>query len=78
MNMPAELKQAVSQGLPVELTDGTNRYMVIPAEMYERLIATLDFGEHTEAERRAQLQAMGRAAGWEEPEAAVFDNLEPQ
>jgi hypothetical protein len=78
MNMPSELKEAVAQGLPVELTDGPNRYMVVQAEVYERLMATLDFSELTADEKRAQLQAMGRAAGWEDPEAAVFDDLEPQ
>jgi hypothetical protein len=78
MNMPSELKKAVAQGLPVELTDGGERYMVIRAELYERLMATLDFGELSETERKARLQAMGRAAGWEDAAASAFDELEPQ
>ncbi len=78
MNLPSELRDAVAQGLPVELTDGPNRYMVVRAEVYEKLMATLDFGEFTPEEKKAQLQLMGRAAGWEEPGASVFDNLEPQ
>lgn len=79
MHMPSELKQAVakSEGQPVEVTDGPDRYVLIKAEMYERLMATLDFSELTPDDKKAQLQAMGRAAGWEEPEAAVFDDLKP-
>ncbi len=78
MNMPTELKLAVSHGLPVELTDGEDRYLIVRAETYERLLATLDLSEPTSEERRAHIQSMGRAAGWEDPEAAIFDDLEPQ
>jgi hypothetical protein len=78
MNMPSELKQAVSRGLPVELTDGTERYLVIRSEMYERLMATLDLSEPDESQRKAQLQAMGRAAGWEDPAMDGCNDLDPR
>ncbi len=77
-----EQKQAIeqAQGVPIEVLDPAQNatYFLVPAVMFERLIATLDLGEPSEAERIAQLQAFGRAAGWEDPEAAVFDNLKPQ
>lgn len=79
MNMPSELKQAVAQaeGKPVEVVDGAERYVLIRAEMFERLKAVLDLSEPGAEERKALLQAWGKRAGWEEPEAAVFDDLKP-
>lgn len=54
---------------PVELFDPeTNQqFVLIRAEMYERLKSALDLSEPTEAERLGLLQHMGRAAGWEDP-----------
>jgi hypothetical protein len=79
MNMPSELKQAVVQaeGRPVEVVDGADRYILIKAEMYERLMGVLDLSEPGPEEKMALLQAWGKRAGWEEPEAAVFDDLKP-
>lgn len=76
-----ELRQAIAASSgPVELVDPLNNehYFVVNAAMYERLIATLELGEQSDDERKAQIQAFGRAAGWEDPESAIFDNLEPQ
>ena len=78
MNLPSELKEAVAHGLPVELTDGPNRYLVIRAEMYERLLGVLDLSEHTSEEKQFLLQQWGEASGWEEPSDSVFDSLEPK
>jgi hypothetical protein len=78
MNLPSELKEAVAQGLPVELTDGTDRYMVIRAEMYDRLIGVLDLSEHTDEEKKFLLQQWGKPSGWEDPSDNVFDSLQPK
>ncbi len=78
MNVPSELKQAMAQGLPVVLTDGPDRYMVIRAEMYERLIGVLDLSEHTDEEKSFLLQQWGKASGWEDPSDSVFDSLQPK
>lgn len=40
-----------------------------------RMIA---FDDLTDEDCKAMLQAMGRAAGWEDPEATVFDDLRPE
>jgi len=78
MNLPSELKEAVAEGLPVELTDGPDRYMVIRAEMYERLIGVLDMSEYTAEEKKFLLQQWGKSSGWEDPADSVFDSLEPK
>ena len=55
MNMPSELKLAVAkaQGQPVEVVDGAERYVLIRAEMFERLKAVLDLSEPGPQERKA-------------------------
>lgn len=69
-DLTPELRQAIeaSSG-PLELVDRqTNEhFVVIRAEVYERLKSVLDLSEPAEAERLALLQHMGRAAGWEDP-----------
>lgn len=81
MNMPSEVKSALEQShdAPVELVDTETsvRYLVVRADMYERLMARLDLGEPTTDDQKAMLQAWGKRAGWEEPDAAVFDELRP-
>jgi hypothetical protein len=80
MNVPAELKQALdaADGSPIEIVDGQRHYVVIQAELYERLKRALDLGESTEEERKYLLQQWGKSSGWEDPGDAVFDSLEPQ
>lgn len=77
-----EQRQAVeeSHGAPVEVVDPATKdqYMLMRADFYNRLVATLDLGEPTKEEKIANLQAMGRSAGWEDPESDVFDDLEPR
>lgn len=79
MNMPSEIKHAVAvaEGTPIEIVDGQDRYVLIRAEVYERLKSALDLSEHGPEERKALMRAWGKRAGWEEPEAAVFDDLKP-
>ncbi|MBX3413289.1 MAG: hypothetical protein KF708_11415 [Pirellulales bacterium] len=76
-----ELRQAIAAASgPVELVDPLSQehYFVVSEAIYRRLIATLELGEPSDEERKAQLQAFGRAAGWEDPESAIFDDLKPQ
>lgn len=78
MNVPPEFKAAIAQGLPVELTDGEDRYLIIRAEVYDRLIGLLDLSEHSEEEKKFLLQQWGKTSGWENPSDSVFDSLEPK
>jgi hypothetical protein len=78
--MPSELRQAVeaAHGAPVEIVDGDRHYVLIQADVYERLIGALDFGELSEKERALLLEQWGKSSGWEEPADDVFDSLRPQ
>jgi hypothetical protein len=79
MNMPSELKQAVvrAEGQPIEVVDGADRYFLIKAEVFERLMGILDHTEPGPREKQSLLQAWGKRAGWDEPEATAFDDLKP-
>lgn len=69
-DLTPELRQAIEAASgPLELVDRqTNKhYIVIQAEMFQRLIATLDLSEQTEQEKVALIQALGKSAGWEDP-----------
>ncbi len=80
-DLSPEQRQALeaTHGTPIEIVDARSneRFVLIRAEMYERLKSVLDFGEPTEAEKKAQLQVWGKRAGWEDPKASVFDELKP-
>lgn len=79
MIVPAELKQALdaAHGGPIEIVDGKDRYVLIRAEIYERLKSVLDLSEPGPEERKGLMQAWGKRAGWEEPGDAAFDDLKP-
>jgi hypothetical protein len=80
MNMPSELRQAVeaAHGGPVEIVDGDRHYVLIQAEVYERLMGVFGVGELSQQERAFLLQQWGKSSGWEDPADDVFDSLKPQ
>lgn len=67
-------------GMPLRVVDPQTKKecVLLVAEFYDRLMATVDFGEPTESEKKALLQQWGKRAGWEDPEASVFDDLTPR
>jgi hypothetical protein len=77
-----EQRQVVraADDIPVEMVDPDTKqhYVLLKAEFYERIKKLIDFGDLTEEEKMADLQAWGKRAGWEDPEASVFDDLKPQ
>lgn len=81
-NLSDELRQAIdaAQGAPIELIDAQRkeRYLLVRADLYERLMARLDLDEPSDAEKKALMQEWGRRAGWEELDSNVFDDLEPR
>ena len=64
MNMPSELRQAVeaAHGAPVEIVDGDRHYVLIQADIYERLVGALDLGELSEQECAAP-RTVGQVVG---------------
>ena len=80
MNMPSELKQAIeaAHGGPVEIVDGEQHYVVIRAEVYERLKDLFDAGPLSEEERAGLLREAGKRAGWDDPAMDVYNDLDPR
>lgn len=75
-----QIRQALDESSgPLELVDRERNetFFVVRADLYEKLLATLDLAEPTPAERQALLQAWGKRAGWEDSQAAAFDDLKP-
>jgi hypothetical protein len=72
-----ELTEA--KGLIRGIDPTTNaEYMVIRAELYERLKPLFEDDPPSEQERLAQLQEFGRRAGWEDPAMNLYEDLRPQ
>src|SRR5712691_9831059 len=72
-----ELRQVY--GAEVRLRDSqTGReYVIVPAEIYDRLRALLyDDGDWTPAEQLELLAESGKRAGWDDPEMDVYDNYD--
>jgi hypothetical protein len=80
MNMPSELKQAVqaAHGGPVEIVDGQDRYVLIRAEVYDRLKDVFEDGPLTAEERAGLLRDAGKRAGWDDPGMDVYNDLDPR
>ena len=83
ITMPKELRQAVrvSQGQPVRVADPETQeeYVVLPAEMYERIEGLFYHDDPlTTDERRALLIKAGLRAGWNDPEMDIYNELDPR
>ena len=80
MNMPSELKLAIeaAQGRPVEIVDGDRHYILIRAELYERLQDLFADSSLSPEERAGLLRDAGRRAGWDDPAMDVYNDLDPR
>ncbi|PYS60112.1 MAG: hypothetical protein DMF74_19580 [Acidobacteria bacterium] len=83
ITMPKELLQAVrgSQGQPVRVADPETQeeYVVLPADMYERIEGLFYQDDPlTTDERRALLIKAGLRAGWDDPEMDIYNELDPR
>jgi hypothetical protein len=81
--MPKEVREAVrvSQGQPVRLADPeTNvEYVILPAEIYERIKGFLYEGVPlTTDERKELLIKAGLRAGWDATEMDIYNDLDPR
>jgi len=78
-----ELQEAVraSQGQPVRIADPETQaeYVVIPAELYDRLGDLLyEDDPLTKNERETVLIQAGLRAGWDDPAMDVYNDLDPR
>ena len=53
-------------------------YVLVRADIYERFNALFEEDPVTEQERLAQLQQVGKRAGWDDPAMDVYDELDPR
>jgi hypothetical protein len=72
------LREAGDQPVPVIDPDTNRRYVLVPAEVYERLHLLLHHEPLSSKEQRFLLQAAGERAGWDDPEMDVYDDLDPR
>jgi hypothetical protein len=77
--MTPELQAAVrsAQGQPLQLEDPQTheRYVLVPQDVYDRVKAMLEGDLPGEAEQRYFLREAGKAAGWDDPEMDVYDEM---
>lgn len=80
MHMPSEIKQAIdaAHGGPIELSDGEQQYVILRADVYDRLKGLLDLDVLTESERRELLREAGQRAGWDDPNMDIYNDLDPR
>jgi len=69
-----------ANGTPTRCIDPETRdeYVVLPAEMFERLQSLLSDEPLTDRERQFHLREFGRRAGWDDPEMDVYNDLDPR
>ena len=80
--LPGDLRKAVEEAgdQPVQIIDPqTNRrYVLLRADVYERLHLLLGSGPLSKDEQQWLLREAGRRAGWDDPEMDVYDDLAPR
>ena len=80
--LPGDLRKAIQEAgdLPVQILDvETNRrYVLLRADVYERLHLLLEQGPLSREEQLRLLQAAGERAGWDDPEMDVYNDLAPR
>jgi hypothetical protein len=77
-----ELRQAVDaageQPVPIIDPETNQRYVLLRAEVYERLQVLFDQGSLSEGEQRFLLQEAGKRAGWDDPAMDIYNDLDPR
>jgi hypothetical protein len=71
--------QSATEG-PVVVSDPSQstRFVLMPAEVYERLRPLFEVDPVADKERMFHLQEFGRRAGWDDPAMDVYDDLDPR
>ena len=77
-----ELRKAVEEAgdQPVEIIDPETqrRYVLLRADVYERLHSLFEERPLSKDEWRFLLEQAGKRAGWDDPEMDVYDDLRPR
>ena len=79
--LPPELRKAIKAAgnQPVMVLDPeTNRqYVLLRADLYERLHLLFDYGPPSRQEQEALLRQAGKRTGWDDPEMDIYNELDP-
>jgi hypothetical protein len=72
-----ELREAGGEILMLRDPDTQQEYVLLPADVYERLkgLVYID-NPPSDEEKRHQLAESGKRAGWDDPEMDVYDNYD--
>ncbi len=73
MHFTDEQLKSVRDGEPLQFTEDDTNFVLMRADLYERLKAQFDDNPLTSDERLRLLQAFGKRAGWEDPEMDVYE-----
>jgi hypothetical protein len=77
--LPPELQKALDEraDAPVRLVDErtSKEYVLVSAEVYDRVRALFEEVPLTIPEQAALLRAAGERAGWDDPEMDVYDSF---
>ena len=68
------------QERPVRVSDPSRNanFVLLRADVYERLKSLFEDEPVTEQERRFHLQQFGKRAGWDDPAVDIYDDLDPR
>jgi hypothetical protein len=73
VNLTHEQLESVKNGEPLRFTLNDTDYVVIRADLYERVKSVFDDSPLTKGERLQLLQEFGKRAGWKDPEMDVYE-----
>ncbi len=77
-----EMRKALEEAgeRPLEIIDpGTQqRYVLLKADVFDRIHLLLQGGPLSKEEQRFLLEQAGRRAGWDDPEMDIYNDLAPQ
>jgi hypothetical protein len=80
--LPSELRKAIldagDQPLAVLDPQTHERYVLLRAEVYERLQALFAQEPVSKEEQRSLLGMAGKRAGWDDPEMDIYNELDPR
>jgi hypothetical protein len=81
IDLTPEQRQQLQQANGVEVRfrdpEANREYVVLPAELYDRLRSILsDDGDWTAEEQLRLLAESGKRAGWDDPEMDVYDDYD--
>jgi hypothetical protein len=82
MTLSAEMRKAVEEAgeQPLEIVDQETheRYMLLRADVFDRMRVLVAGGSMSIKEQRSLLEHAGRRGGWDDPEMGIYDDLAPQ